>query len=719
MKRRILIAIMLISVLCSLCACKKDGEQSEELIPVSFLANVKLGDKWGYINTEGEMVIQPQYDYAADFDHDTGLAYVERDVGSGKQAVMIDKSGNVVVEQGYMSFRQTFAKNGLLLAEYYENANYTDPCKYGYVDRTGRWVIQPKYNNADSFNDSGLAAARIDKKWGFINETGDFVVQPQYDIIYSFKECGFAEVVVDGKWGTIDQTGNLVIQPKYTWGKSIFDDRSYLADNGDAIVVLDGKWGIIDKTGKIIIPVQYDRIEPFADNGLAVAAIDGKWGYLDRNNQWVIQPQYDNGTSFNGSGFAGIMSGDKWGLIDQTGKVVVQPQYDQVYSYKGKCVVRVLLDNKWGLIDQTGKLIVQPQYDEIRYFDVNNLAKISSNGKWGLIDQTGKIVTQLQYDEIEDSDSNGYARVSINGKWGLVDKTGKLIVPTQYDEIGYFDDDNLTEISSNGKWGLVDKTGKVVVQPQYDEIGFFGDNGTVAVSVGGKWGAINEKGEQVIQPRFDKFGQFRVVEWATAEELKNRQESQSAETAAPVETTEAAPVITGVPESVVLREIELEEGDTYTLTHHYDAPSHIDDVTVTVTSKKKYGEETTTYTYAYQYDRSSDLWSQLRADCEESSAFQLNEDAFIGKTFEGRFKRYHTGSYVIRVKDVDFTAGTVRADYTILFDDGEPPLFGDKTFQLQVGQDEKTFCFFIPYTRSIVVMFDQVFIFDMEKGLHA
>ena len=31
------------------------------------LAPVEIGDKWGYINQEGEIVINPQFDFAGDF----------------------------------------------------------------------------------------------------------------------------------------------------------------------------------------------------------------------------------------------------------------------------------------------------------------------------------------------------------------------------------------------------------------------------------------------------------------------------------------------------------------------------------------------------------------------------------------------------------------------------------------------------------------------------
>ena len=99
---------------------KQDAVEIEEK-----LAAVKIGDKWGYINVAGEVVIEPQFDQAHSFYE--GLAVVR--VGD------------------------------------------SDRGKYGYVNAAGEVVIKPQFRQAHSFSE-GLAAVRtgglISGKWGYI-----------------------------------------------------------------------------------------------------------------------------------------------------------------------------------------------------------------------------------------------------------------------------------------------------------------------------------------------------------------------------------------------------------------------------------------------------------------------------------------------------------------------------------------------------------------------
>ena len=64
--------------------------------------------------------------------------------------------------------------------------------KYGYIDKTGKEVIAPKYDNADLFL-FGLAEVGLNGKTGFIDSTGREVIAIKYDSIwcYSFRKEGF------------------------------------------------------------------------------------------------------------------------------------------------------------------------------------------------------------------------------------------------------------------------------------------------------------------------------------------------------------------------------------------------------------------------------------------------------------------------------------------------------------------------------------------------
>ncbi|GAC1428811.1 MAG: hypothetical protein NVSMB6_28450 [Burkholderiaceae bacterium] len=59
-----------------------------------------------------------------------------------------------------------------------------------------------------------MAAVRIDGKWGYIDHTGKVVIQPKFELASAFFN-GMASIMMGGKYGYIDKTGTIVVAPKY------------------------------------------------------------------------------------------------------------------------------------------------------------------------------------------------------------------------------------------------------------------------------------------------------------------------------------------------------------------------------------------------------------------------------------------------------------------------------------------------------------------------
>ena len=79
--------------------------------------------------------------------------------------------------------------------------------KWGVIDKTGRIVIEPKFDDTRRQFMEGLLAVEIEKKWGFIDTIGKFIIDPMYDDAWSFSN-GYAAVAVGDNWGYIDKKGN-------------------------------------------------------------------------------------------------------------------------------------------------------------------------------------------------------------------------------------------------------------------------------------------------------------------------------------------------------------------------------------------------------------------------------------------------------------------------------------------------------------------------------
>ncbi len=167
------------------------------------LAPVKINSKYGYINDNYDVVIQPQFDKAYSF-YD-GMAIVTK----GNKEAVIDKTGKVI----FITFGKIRYSEGVAVV--------SSGTKFGYIDINAEYVILPKYDGAMDFNE-GVAAVKLGEKWGFINKRGEIIINPQYDDAMNFHD-GYAAVKLGNKWGYINKVGQIVIGFNYD-GYGVFED---------------------------------------------------------------------------------------------------------------------------------------------------------------------------------------------------------------------------------------------------------------------------------------------------------------------------------------------------------------------------------------------------------------------------------------------------------------------------------------------------------------
>lgn len=272
--------------------------------------------------------------------------------------------------------------------------------KFGYIDSTGKLVIDYRFESAEMFSD-GLGMVRAGGKFGFVDAAGRYAIAPQftaarpfaegrspvssgpgfvlidttggriaslkYAVVGPFSE-GRAPIVKGEDIGFIDREGRIVVEPKYESGGGPYAE-------GLAPAHLEGdeekghpdpahEWGFVDLAGKIAFGARFRNAGAFSD-GLAPVQVDRKWGYIDHSGQVIIPPQFYDAARFSG-GLARIGEIDRsgyvhYGFIDQKGKVVIKPQFSLADHFsEGRAAVKV--GNKWGYIDKQGKMVVQPQF---------------------------------------------------------------------------------------------------------------------------------------------------------------------------------------------------------------------------------------------------------------------------------------------------------------------------------------------------------------------
>ncbi|MFA5804776.1 MAG: WG repeat-containing protein [Melioribacteraceae bacterium] len=315
------------------------------------LASIKIDDKWGYINTNGEIVIPPQFFSASSF-HEGFAA-----ISNGDLWGFIDRSGKVVITPIYyyvsyfeggiasVEIRETLqgVKNSYIdKGGYIDNAgksitgfskNYSQISEgkiaaqkdklYGYVDKTGKFLITPQFDEAKPFSE-GFACVKIDFKWGYINNDGKVVIDPKFDAAGNFSD-GLAQIKINGRIGFIDKSGKIVVNPLFIEARDFIDGRAQVVTETE----FNGKkytgWAMIDKTPKYLTPTLYPTMSYFSEGLAIVSTFDNpkKYGYLDVNGKIVIG-WVDRAGNFN-NGIAKIYIENKMGYIDKTGKYIWEP----------------------------------------------------------------------------------------------------------------------------------------------------------------------------------------------------------------------------------------------------------------------------------------------------------------------------------------------------------------------------------------------------------
>jgi hypothetical protein len=310
--------------------------------------------------------------------------------------------------------------------------------KYGFMDRSGRIVIQPRFDHERLFTEA-MAVASIGGKYGYINERGQQTISFQYENAEPFSE-GLAAVQSGQKWGYVDKSGRWTIEPRF--GSQLGGAGSF--SEGLAPVLFNGKMGYVDHAGHFAIEPRFDFAEEFSDGLAAVGMVldarqdsRPKFGYIDKSGKLVAALAYAGAHSFH-MGVA-VVSLYRTGVqfypqavIDHAGKQIIGPLNAGISDFHEGLASMGLNDGRAiGFIDRTGKQVILPRF---RVFDdtgpaifSEGLAAVSlSNGKSGYISRTGEMAIPARF-VIACPFMGGLALVFESGRVGYIDKAGKYI----------------------------------------------------------------------------------------------------------------------------------------------------------------------------------------------------------------------------------------------------------------------------------------------------
>lgn len=151
--------------------------------------------KYGIIDSRGKYVVAPDYDVIEEESEGLFLASKNEKFG------FINNRGDVVI-----SFKYSDAlpfKQGVAAVAIDDN--------WFFIDKEGRQLFINRFHDVSSFSDSLCAVTLDGEKWGYVDMSGNFVIEPLYEAAEDF-ENGFAIVSKEEK---DPKNKNLTIIQRY------------------------------------------------------------------------------------------------------------------------------------------------------------------------------------------------------------------------------------------------------------------------------------------------------------------------------------------------------------------------------------------------------------------------------------------------------------------------------------------------------------------------
>ena len=440
MKRLMLVCVLFLSVIIACAASESESNTYD-----TWFAALGENGLYGYINRQGQWMIEPQY-VLADLYFTGEYIRVGMDEPSvGKQQGVIDRLGNWVLPPEYRLYAMDYmgekgepgegllvvTPSGSCLPQGYFDLDsgyfsglkwhsifprYTDSSliavfpgeesSAGYVDRqNGALVLPDIYASADPklFHEGVVLTAYEDWEQ-YENCYSDFFLMDETGRIIPFPDgivgeegdvsCGRVPVRnQDGLIGFADLQGNMLIEPQYAFSWGFAEDR-------DVVVFPEGDSGVIDLYGNILIRGFSHVDSPWYQNGIITAEKDGEYACYGLDGQRIdTLPPY----------CMAVENDLYWSPVTGTGYNVV-----------------------WCLMDHDGHQLSVPcrltyHAEEYRQFFSDGLQPVGNDkGKCGYINTQGAIAIDFIYDRAEPF-FDGMALVEMHGHKAWIDGDGTVV----------------------------------------------------------------------------------------------------------------------------------------------------------------------------------------------------------------------------------------------------------------------------------------------------
>ncbi len=305
------------------------GECRGGLIPVTRIEGIH--HRCGYVGVEGELVIPAQYEKAYPFEGNVALT--ERNVpGTGTHYRFVDRRGNDVGP----TFDHTLGfSEGL--AWVFVRSELRSRC----IDETGASPFDVPIAGASPFA-SGRSAAiplgETTRPTGYLDRGGRWVIEPRFGAGFAFRDE--RAIVKDrdrDEYFLVDAAGERVGKESFGYaGRSVTLDTGWVdtrweLNEGLAPARRADAFGFVNREGDWAIAPSFELVMPFSE-GLAAVKQQGVWGAIDLRGEWAIAPELESLGSFSG-GLAVASRARRFGHVNRRGEWIVFPEWKEAGAF--------------------------------------------------------------------------------------------------------------------------------------------------------------------------------------------------------------------------------------------------------------------------------------------------------------------------------------------------------------------------------------------------
>lgn len=521
-------------------------------------------NKYGVINKEGEIIVEPTYTNVQIPNPSKPLficiSEYNQELGEYENKVLNENKEQILTTYDRISAIPVVSTDTSVP---YEKSvlKYKKDNKYGLIDFDGNELTEPIYDEITGLDyKEGTLLVKIDSKYGVININGAEIIDVKYDSISAdnyydaqtkSKKAGFivSEKTEEGyRYGYINYKGKRILKPEFTKIERVNEIQG---DDIYFVAYKNGQAGLM-KNNKCLTNYEFENIEYNLSNNLFIAQRNSKKGVMDTNGDIIVNTEYDE-LSFGGE-YINVTKDNELAILDINGNKIQNSDIVSLSKTKDSSFyIAIDNNNLYTVLDNNKNNLLNDKYDYIEYLGKSHFI-VSKDRKSGIIDNNNNVLVDIKYnsvisihdsDLIQAYDAENDETILFNKNFEEINKmkSSEIEVKDSYilmysdNNFKYYDfngneitgkdiyaDNNIFAYKQDEKWGFVNKSGQIVVECIYDMVTEVNEYGYAGILKDGKWGSINSNGQVVqepvyelddIQPTF--IGKFYKIESWTGE----------------------------------------------------------------------------------------------------------------------------------------------------------------------------------------------------------